>query len=282
VNGAVAGCHPEYMPILVAAVEAVLDPAFHVTHAGSTSGWEPLVIVNGPLAARLGFNHATGVARIGHYANTTVGRFLRLYLRNLGNLRTGPGGLDMATFGAGLNVALAEDEEALAAIGWPTFAVERGFSPETTVVSVQGTTGVSPSVASAGSHATDHLALFEVTIGRGTWLQSAWAGIHGDRVHPLLVLSPAIAGVLARDGWSKPGIRQRLSEQLLAEPAWLAELARANGLHVPDGVAAGPPVRAFPDPEQIGVLVAGDPNRNRSFGYGQLGRAGAPVSRAVR
>jgi hypothetical protein len=77
VNGVMAGCRPEYMPLLVAIVEAIAEPIFRVEDAGSTPGWEPLVIVSGPIARRLDLNHGQGVMRVGRQANTSLGRFVR-------------------------------------------------------------------------------------------------------------------------------------------------------------------------------------------------------------
>src|SRR5438876_447497 len=81
VNAVMAGCRPEYMPVLLAIVEAIAEPIFRVEDAGSTPGWEPLVIVSGPIATRLDLNHGQGVMRVGRQANSSLGRFLRLYLR---------------------------------------------------------------------------------------------------------------------------------------------------------------------------------------------------------
>ena len=83
VNGVMAGCRPEYMPILVALVEAMADPRYGVEHSGNTPGAETLIILNGPIIKELGFNYEQGVLRDGFQANTTVGRFWRLYLRNV-------------------------------------------------------------------------------------------------------------------------------------------------------------------------------------------------------
>jgi len=94
VNGVMAGCRPEYMPILIAVVEAIAEPEFHIQDAGSTPGWEPLIILNGPLIKELNFNYGSGVMRVGRQANTSVGRFLRLYMRNVAGLRISPGETD--------------------------------------------------------------------------------------------------------------------------------------------------------------------------------------------
>ena len=75
VNGVMAGCRPEYMPILVALVEAMADPRYGVEHSGNTPGAETLIILNGPLIKELGFNYEQGALRDGIQANTSIGRF---------------------------------------------------------------------------------------------------------------------------------------------------------------------------------------------------------------
>src|SRR5262249_16216911 len=72
VNGVMAGCRPEYMPVLIAVTEAMIDPKFFVEDAGSTPGWEPLIILNGPIIKELDFNYGGGVMRIGRRANTSI------------------------------------------------------------------------------------------------------------------------------------------------------------------------------------------------------------------
>src|SRR5262249_7443189 len=113
VNGVMAGCRPEDMPILLAVVECITDPAFRMEDAGSTPGWEPLVVVSGPLVRALDFNSGTGVMRVGRQANASVGRFVRMYMRNVAGLRAPPGVTDQAGFGANFNMALAENEDAV-------------------------------------------------------------------------------------------------------------------------------------------------------------------------
>ena len=83
INGVMAGCRPEYMPVLVALIEAMADPRYGVEHSGNTPGAETLIIVNGPIIRRLGFNYQQGALRDGFQANTSIGRFWRLYLRNV-------------------------------------------------------------------------------------------------------------------------------------------------------------------------------------------------------
>ncbi|HWI15813.1 MAG TPA: UGSC family (seleno)protein, partial [Burkholderiales bacterium] len=95
VNGVMAGCRPEYMPVLVALVEAMADPYYGVEHSGNTPGGETLILLNGPIIKELGFNYEQGVMRDGYMPNTSVGRFWRLYLRNVAGFL--PGKNDKAT-----------------------------------------------------------------------------------------------------------------------------------------------------------------------------------------
>ncbi len=127
VNGAMAGCRPEYMPLMLAIVEAVCDPEFKVEDAGSTPGWEPLIVVNGPIVRELELHHGQGVMRVGKRANTSLGRFLRLVLRNLAGFHHAPEGADKGSIAHSFLVALPENEGAVADIGWQPYSVDRGF-----------------------------------------------------------------------------------------------------------------------------------------------------------
>ena len=114
VNGVMAGCRPEYMPILVALIEAMCDPQYGVEHSGNTPGGDTLIILNGPIIKSLDFNYTQGVLRDGFLPNTSIGRFWRLYLRNVAGFLLHK--TDKATFGNTWRVVLAENEDVLARI----------------------------------------------------------------------------------------------------------------------------------------------------------------------
>jgi hypothetical protein len=296
VNGVMAGCLPEYMPILVAAVEAVADPVFRVEDAGSTPGWEPMVIVSGPLATELEFNSGVGALRVGPRANTSVGRFLRLYLRNVAGLRAVPDETDKGAIGTTFNVALAEHEAAVRDIGWAPYRVDRGFTEADTVVTVRSVYATSAPIYSGGDRATDHLA----TIARlmtdvvGPW---CYHNFIYEKQFPFLVLGPAIAAIIAREGLTKDDVRQYLYDNVWLDGAWVARYGRGvsgKKFEWPDLIARGKapaeyadaeqtgrPVRGLMRPEWIDVVVAGNPGRNQSRAYlGNHGQ-GVPVSRPV-
>ena len=296
VNGVMAGCRPEYMPVLVAIVEAIADPIFRVEDAGSTPGWEPLVIVSGPVARALELNHGQGVMRVGRQANTSIGRFLRLYLRNVAGLRIPPGAGDKGSIAGSFNVALAEDEDAASALGWPTFGMDQGFTRGDSVVTVQSVVAISAPIYSAGTRALDHVRMLADVFGGACAYWSA-IGIKYGRWQPLLVLGPSIARVIAEDGWSKDDVRRYLRDHVTITAAQAETYALQVGAtqftleaHVKAGVlpaeyavSAEPerPVPVFVQPEKIGILVAGDSGRNQSKGYVNNHIQGCRVSRRV-
>lgn len=296
VNGVMAGCRPEYMPLLVAIVEAIADPGFRLQDGGSTPGWEPLVIVNGPVAGKLGFNSSTGAMRSGRRANTSVGRFVRLIMRNIAGIQMLPGHTDKGTIGMPLNVALAEDEESVRELGWPSFAQERGFGPDESVVTVQSIASMSPPVYSGGTSPEDHARTLAEVIGTH-WSAKSWDGLYFGQLHPLLVVSPSIASAFARGGWDKDAIRAYFKDKVwvtaesMVRYAWQAsgiglDLKRmvADGQIDPvyaDGDDPERLVPAFQESARIGIVVAGDPGRNQSRGYVQQHRQGPPTSRVV-
>lgn len=297
INGVMAGCRPEYMPILVAAVQAVADETFRIKDGGSTPGWEPLIILSGPIVEELNFNTAAGVMRVGRQANSTVGRFLRLIFSNVAGLRIPPGSTDRGTIGINFNVVMPENESVVREIGWPTFAEERGFAPGTNVVTVQSMIAASMPTYTNGSTAAEHARILNDVIARGGWAHYSYTGLHYGTYYPLLLLSPSIARAIAADGWSKDDLRNYLGEHA-TQPAELFErYAFAAGLtdfNIKSMVAEGRlpaeyhesddpqrMLRCLLHPEDIGIVVSGDAHRNQSKGYVQNQEQGPPISRVI-
>ncbi|MGE5523250.1 MAG: hypothetical protein ACM3SS_06015 [Rhodospirillaceae bacterium] len=297
VNGAMAGCLPEYMPLMLAIVEAVCDPEFKVEDAGSTPGWEPLIVVNGPIVQALELHHGQGVMRVGKRANTSLGRFLRLVLRNLAGFHHAPEGADKGSIAQSFLVALPENEQAVADIGWQPYSVDRGFNAGDNVVTVQSVVAISAPTYTGSEKAIEHMELIADVIGQracGYW--SAIGMVYANW-HPLIVLGPSIARVFAQDGWSKDDIRRYMYENVKI-PASLAEryayYCGQTGFRIAEAVKQGllPPVYqesddpdrlvpVFQRPEWIGIVVAGDWGRNQSKGYVSNHVQGPPVSRRV-
>jgi hypothetical protein len=296
VNGVMAGCKPEYMPVLLAVVEAIGDPEFRIQDAGSTPGWEPLIILNGPIIKELDFNYEAGVMRVGRQANTSIGRFLRLYMRNIPGLRILPMSTDKATIGDTFNLVLPENEDVVAELGWEPYSVSRGYKRGENVVTVQSVVYTSPPIASGGDKAREHLDTWVEVIGSTAshWTHMA---INWWKYYPVIVTSPSIARVMAKEGLTKKDIGQYLYDKAKISAGSVERLALQGGFtgfnlkrmveekQIPNiYYESSDPDRLIPvfiKPEWIGVVVSGDSGRNRSRGYIQNHEQGPPVSRVI-
>jgi len=294
VNGVMAGCKPEYMPILLAALECIACPGFRLEDAGSTPGWEPIVVVSGDLVHALDFNTEVGAMRVGRRANATIGRFLRMVIRNVAGFR--PGSTDKGTLGYTFNVAVGENERAVRELGWDPYRIDEGFAREDTVVTVRSSLGVSTPVYSGGND-PETLAWPLARYLEGTagpWFFTAlWYG----HWHPLIVMSPAVAKGFADLGWGKREIRRYLFENVKVPARWLEEYplhpaGRGRSLRDVVESTGAPPVYAESDDldrlvpgllreSWTDIVLAGDPQRNQSRIYLNNHEQGAPVSRRV-
>ena len=283
-NGVMAGCYPEHMPILIAIAEAVLEPRFGVKDIGASPGWEPLVILSGDAVRRLSFNDSGGVMRFDRHANVCVGRFVRLFLRNVAGWRL-RGGLDNAAIGMGANAVLAENTDAVAAVGWPTYGEEHGQPAATSTISVQSVVAVSPPIYTSGADPRRHLDLLATVFGQqlcGYWVVT---GYRYGEWHPLLVMCPAVARILGAAGWTKQSVRRYLSENSLVSIETLRRSCDGIGLPEPDWSEFRRPgglVPALPYPEMIQIVISGDSLRSQSRGYLQNHRQGIPTAKAIR
>lgn len=131
VNGVMAGCKPEYMPILIAMTKALGSPEFRRTLA-STHGWIPYSWLNGPLARQLGIS--SGQGEISEDANMMLGRFMNLALMNLAGYYTGNN--RMGTFGYPQSWCLAEDDNVCVEIGWQPYHVSQGYGLNDNTITV--------------------------------------------------------------------------------------------------------------------------------------------------
>ena len=286
------------MPILVALVEAMADPRYGVEHSGNTPGAETLIILNGPIIKELGFNYEQGALRDGIQANTTIGRFWRLYLRNVAGFlhhRT-----DKGTFGNTWRVVLAENEDALRRIGWTTIAEDEGVRGRQRGHDLalhrrrRHRLGVRQR---AGADAALPGRRHRAARSAGS-CSSRWAWAAGSQ-RPLLILSPILAETLARGGLDKPALKQRLFE---LRPHARRRSSRSTSASGPTSCRAGrrstagaagqiPPVFAeSEDPdrlvpivcraEDIMVAVSGDPLRTNAYAFAHNGILGYPDDEA--
>lgn len=130
INAVLAGCKPEYLPIVLTAVEAACTTTFNAHGLLATTYFAgPVVVVNGPIARSVGMNSGVNVFGQGNRANSTIGRALQLVIRNVGGGK--PGGVDRATFGhpGKIGFCFSESEESARSSGWSSLAEERGIDP---------------------------------------------------------------------------------------------------------------------------------------------------------
>ena len=258
VNAVMAGCRPEYLPVVLAAVEAVCDDRFCLLGvSGTTDAVAPLVIVNGPIRSALDINSGAGVFGPGWRANATIGRALRLCWVNIGGAK--PGVISMSTFGrpGRYTSCIGENEEASP---WEPLHVEHGFDPGDSTVAVLAAEAPQIVADTRSRSAADLLA----TIARSVEVVAHHKAVGlGDTA---LVFSPEHVSTLAADGWSKARVRRFLWERL-RKP--LAELlpGRDGGEGLSDEALAAFPegargdvlVTKFQAPESLKLLVAGGP-----------------------
>ncbi len=297
VNGVMAGCRPEYMPILVALIEAMADPRYGVEHSGNTPGGETLITLNGPVIKELGFNYTQGVLRDGFLPNTSIGRFWRLYLRNVAGFLLHKN--DKCTFGNTWRVVLAENEDALQEIGWPSNSVEMGFAPGDNTVTISRYTGGNAIASLSGSTPEQMLPyLADAVVRQVSWQVMFTVGQGMGTLRPLILLSPILAQTIAKAGWSKADVKRYLFEharipawqfeRILREwtqkPIWnLAEEARAARIpkvfHESDD-----PDRMVPlvwEPDHYMLAVTGDPLRTNAYVFAHNGVLGFPVAKRI-
>src|SRR4029453_9946862 len=254
VNGVMGGCRPEYMPLLIAVIEALCDPKYRVEDSGSTPGWEPVVIVSGPIVKQLDFNFGQGMMRVGRQANTSIGRFVRLYLRNICGFRIPPGAGDKGSIAQSFLVAMAEDEDSSREIGWPTYAQDRGFAPGENVVTVRSVVAITSPIYSASDRAVEHVQQWAEVIG-GSFTYWARAGFKNGLWSPLIVAGPSIAKVVASE-WSKERVRKFLYDsikvtaerpthhaRMTSTPTFSLERLVRDGILPPEYAASGDPGR---------------------------------------
>ena len=300
VNGVMAGCRPEYMPLLIAIVEAVSEPDYQIVDSVSGSAWESIITVSGPIVKQLGFNYGMGAQRVGWQANTSLGRFLNLHLRNIAGLRPGytqKGGLGQTFF-----VAIAEDEDVVREIGWPTLAEEDGIPEGESAVTVQGIFAGSTPMGEyelGGSYDPyTYLRPLVEFFGKGVAAYWVHCGVNYVGYWPLVILSQHCARVLAANGWSKDDIRRYLFEesQVPARPVLGRALyvgltdeeleQRVRSGAVPeDFLRSTDPDRlipAFVRPEWTRIIVTGNPEMYWQRGYVSNHVHGRPTTRLVR
>ena len=226
INAVMAGCRPEYLPVVLAAVEGACTDEFNM-HGVLATTWfaGPLVIVNGPITRKIGMNSGVNALGQGNRANATIGRALQLVVRNVGGGR--PGEIDRATLGqpGKYTFCFAEDE-----VGspWEPLHVERGMKAEQSAITLfaaEGVRGVVDQLSREPESLTRSFAACLRTVAhpKNAFIWDA-----------TLVVSPEHARVFRDAGWSKAKLRGELNAIL--------QLPGEEIIHGAQGIAEGMPV----------------------------------------
>ena len=235
VNAVMAGCLPEYLPVVLAAVEAAAGSRFNIHGVTATTYFTgPVMVVNGPIRRRIGMNSGINVLGPGNRANLTIGRALNLVVRNVGGGR--PGGVDGATLGSPgkLSFCFPEDEEESP---WESLAVERGFSAQDSTVTLFAGHGPIEIVDQKSRNPESLAATY------ASQLRMIGHPKLVGLVDAIVVITPEHARVFRKSGWSKTRLRQEIFS-LLTLPT--AEMVVGAG-----GMTEGMPARLAAEKKEV-------------------------------
>lgn len=276
INGVMAGCHPEYMPLLVAAVEAIGDPAYNLTNLGTTAAMLPFLFIGGPIVKQLRIEYGQGAISRG--PNPALGRALGLIVKNLAGFKFGE--TYMGTYGYTLPFVLAEDEDAIYEMGWKPIHVRQGFDKNANTVTARGTMnwGMQAFPSTAEPEGLLNCLCDEVVRQGCPHLMLMF----GPRQGMSVLINPSVAKVIAHGGYSQEDV-----EAYLFENSRVTKRELDFALQYCDGGGVGRTVKMLatelfsfipkewvalrPDdtvpamghPGLIYVSVCGDPNRNK-------------------
>ncbi len=261
INAVMAGCLPGYLPILIAAVEAMAEPQYFLRQVlTSTHGCSPLVMINGPLVTELEINYGYHTTGEGLRSNATIGRAIRLIVRNIAGV---PGRTDVDTFGAitRYHHIFAENE---GENPWEPLHVERGIARETSAVTVFGAEP-SQHLDDMGSTNAQNLlwAMVNTMPGAGTRHFQEFG-------EPVICFGPQHARTLAEGGFSKNDVKRFIYEHsrlpikkaspetfrkinVVAAPKWYTDLSDEACIPIAE------------KPEDITILVSGGAGTHSLF-----------------
>ncbi len=243
INAVLAGCRPEYLPIVIAAVEAACTDEFNIHGVlATTMSVGPVLVVNGPVAKRIGLSNGINALGQGNRANSTIGRALQLVIRNVGGGR--PGEVDRATLGSPAKVGLcfAEHEEDSP---WTSLAESRGWRREQSTVTLFA--GESPHIfmderSRTAESLIRHLALV---------LRASVTPRIVIALDAMLIISPEHLARFVDGGWSRDRFMSELNKHLLVDADEL--LAGTDGIEA--GLPAAAAGQKLPKYRPGGLLV---------------------------
>ena len=282
INCVLAGCKPEYVPVVIAAIEAIATDDFNVHGVmATTMGASPVIVVNGPIRGKIGMNMGIGALGQGNRANATIGRAVRLIVRNVGGAI--PGGTERSTFGNPMKFTMcfAEWEERS---NWNPLHVERGYEAGDSVVTVYAMCSGPVLTVDEGSMGGD-LLVGTLATSMQTILSPNAYGV----TNCLLVVSPEHVDTLARDSYQKANIRERIQSVTKRKISELAADDISGGIKPVeiakmDEKTLNKVVSKFATDEDIHIVVAGSEAGSFSacfHGWLNGSRGSIPVSQKI-
>jgi hypothetical protein len=237
INAVMAGALPTYMPVLIAASQAVMDSKtrFDVFEV-STGSWAPFFVINGPIRNDIRVTCSSGVLSPGDIANATIGRAMSLIIKNIGGARKGVEDMGVLGNPGKYTLVVGEYEEESP---WEPLQVERGFKKEDSTITVFFPNTFYQSAA------------LGMTDANG--IARAMANLRGGGMAGYLLI-PSHAKTLSGEGWTKRKVKEFISENMPAPP--LPSAPPPGGQRPPQQQA---PPRMKPDPESLMIVVAGGP-----------------------
>jgi hypothetical protein len=260
VNAVAAGCEPAYLPLLIAAVQAVAEPQFNLQAIQATTNSVAVwVIVNGPAAQQLEVNAGMNCLGQGTWANATIGRALRLILQNIGGAVAGE--MDRATHGQPGKYSFCCAENEIDS-PWESLHVERGFARSQSTVTVVGAEGT----MNMNTHTKDANQLLRVF---AETMQHPPSNEYTHGGEPWLILCPEHANVLQHAGLSKADVKRELWERSRMPARRMADRDLLRVLESrKDELGSIGPDTLLPiahRPEDIGLVVAGGPGTHSVY-----------------
>ena len=263
-NAVMAGCYPEYFPVVLASVKAVLQEQFHVGSTSCTTGGAaPVVIVSGPIAEKLAINSGTACFGGGFRANATIGRALRLTMRNLGGAK--PDGEEKSTqaWPGKMTFCFAESE---ARNPWEPLRVEAGYPREASTVTIAAVRGLYP--VTEGTQAAGIGTLQTIAAAMRVFGSPIYNQAPRNEIPVVVVLGPEHAAEIAKAGFSKQDVKRYLFEHARLPMRDLAGRMYAGTDPWPAWIDENDPDTRVPmvaSPERFLVVVAGGDGRHSAW-----------------
>jgi hypothetical protein len=250
VNAVMAGCLPEYFPVVIAAIRALAQPRYNLLGVQTTTNpVTPVIVVNGPIRGRIGLHAGRGCMGPGFRANATIGRAVKLALLNIGGCP--PGDVSKAIHGypGRYSFCFGELEEESP---WDPFHVDLGYRREQSTVTVFGGQGTQNIYA---CYLKPESVVHMLANGMAVYGNNGYLRGTGN---PVVVFSPGHAKLFAAHGWDKARIRRELFERTLVP---LSQLPEEKQLSHPiyNDWDRSRSIRLCGKPEDIAILVAGGP-----------------------